>query len=137
MACRLPGTLRIKSIDKSSSDSYRRIQSGVLLTAAAMHYFIGHYTPQASQRTEWRASPLLAQSLAGTAPAFVLTVAHDPLCDEGRAYATRLEDEGVRVQALHLSDQIHGMLMQGRVVAASETVSLAVADWVGAMLRAQ
>ena len=118
--------MRIKSIDKSSSDSYRRIQSGVLLTAAAMHYFIGHYTPQASQRTEWQASPLLAQSLAGTAPAFVLTVAHDPLCDEG-----------VRVQALHLSDQIHGMLMQGRVVAASETVSLAVADWVGAMLRAQ
>ncbi len=65
------------------------------------------------------------------------TSAHDPLCDEGRAYATRLEDEGVRVQALHLSDQIHGMLMQGRVVAASETVGLAVADWVGAMLRAQ
>ena len=121
----------------ASSDSYRRIQSGVLLTAAAMHYFIGHYTPQASQRTEWQASPLLAQSLAGTAPAFVLTVAHDPLCDEGRAYATRLEDEGVRVQALHLSDQIHGMLMQGRVVAASETVGLVVADWVGAMLRAQ
>ena len=48
----------------ASSDSYRRIKSGVLLTAAAMHYFIGHYTPQASQRTEWRASPLLAQSLA-------------------------------------------------------------------------
>ena len=75
--------------------------------------------------------------MAGTAPALVLTVAHDPLCDEGRAYATRLEDEGVRVQALHLSDQIHGMLMQGRVVAASETTTLAVADWVGTMLRAQ
>ena len=66
-----------------------------------------------------------------------LTVAHDPLCDEGRAYATRLEDEGVRVQALHLSDQIHGMLMQGRVVAASETVGVAVADWVGTMMPAQ
>ena len=52
-------------------------------------------------------------------------------------HAHLLEDEGVRVQALHLSDQIHGLLMQGRVVAASETVSLAVADWVGTMLRAQ
>ena len=48
-----------------------------------------------------------------------------------------LEDEGVRVQALHLSDQSHGLRMQGRVVAASENVGLAVADWVGAMLRAQ
>ncbi len=48
-----------------------------------------------------------------------------------------LEGEGVRVQALHLSDQIHGMLMQGRVVAASETTPLAGADWVGTMLRAQ
>ena len=114
----------------ASSASYQRITSGVPLTAATMHYFIGHYTPQASERLGWRASPLKAASLAGTAPALVLTVAHDPLSDEGRAYATRLESDGVRVTALHLADHIHGMLLQGRLVRASNTVL----DFVGAAI---
>lgn len=103
----------------ASSASYRAVTSGVPLTAATMHYFIDHYTPEAADRLDWRASPLRAASLAGTPPALVMTVAHDPLCDEGRAYARRLEDEGVRVTALHLSDHMHGMLMHGRLIQAS------------------
>ena len=31
----------------AASDSYRRVTSGVPLTAATMHWFIGHYTPNA------------------------------------------------------------------------------------------
>ena len=57
-----------------------------------------------------------------------MTVANDPLCDEGRAYAQRLEDEGVRVMALHMSDHQHGMLMHGKLVQASNVV----VDFVGA-----
>ena len=109
------------------SDSYRRVTSGVPLTAATMHWFIDHYAPQHSDRLDWRASPMKARSLAGTPPALVMTVAHDPLCDEGRAYAKRLEDEGVRVTALHLGDHIHGMLMHGKLVRASNVVL----DYVG------
>ena len=112
----------------ASSASYRRMSSGLSLTAATMHYFIDHYTPKAGDRLDWRASPLKAHSLAGTPPALVVTVANDPLCDEGRAYAQRLEDEGVRVMALHLSDHQHGMLMHGRLVQASNVV----VDFVGA-----
>ena len=114
----------------AASDSYRTVTSGVPLTAATMHYFIGHYTPDARDRSDWRASPLKASSLAGTPPALVVTVSHDPLCDEGRAYARRLEHDGVRVTSLHLSDQIHGMLMSGKLVRAS---NLAV-DFVGAAI---
>lgn len=114
----------------ADSDSYRKVTSGVPLTAATMHYFIGHYTPDARDRLDWRASPLKAQSLAGTPPALVLTVANDPLCDEGRAYARRLEDEGVRVTSLHLSDHLHGILMQGKLVRASNTVI----DFIGAAI---
>ena len=99
--------------------SYARVTEGVPLTAGTMRYFADHYVPDAAQRSDWRASPLLAASLAGTPPALVLTVGHDPLADEGRAYAARLEAEGVRVTALHLSDQIHGMITMGQVIAAS------------------
>jgi acetyl esterase len=114
----------------AGSDSYRRVTSGVPLTAATMHYFINHYAPEAIDRLDWRASPLKATSLEGTPPALVVTVAHDPLCDEGRAYAQRLENEGVRVSTLHLGDHMHGMVMHGRLVSASNLV----VDHVGAVI---
>ena len=114
----------------AGSASYRRVTSGVSLTAATMRYFIDHYTPEASDRLDWRASPQRAQSLTGTPPALVVTVANDPLCDEGRAYAQRLEDDGVRVTALHLSDHQHGMLMHGKLVQVSNIVD----DFLGAMV---
>ncbi len=102
--------------------SYSRVTSGVPLTAATMHWFIGHYAPNADDRSDWQASPLLAPSLAGSPAALVMTVAHDPLCDEGRAYASRLEEDGVRVTALHLGDHMHGMLMHGKLVQASNVI---------------
>jgi acetyl esterase len=114
-----------------TSASYARVTEGVPLTAATMRYFADHYLPEGQDRRDWRVSPAHAASLAGTPPAFVLTVAQDPLADEGRAYAARLEAEGVRVTALHLSDQIHGMLMMGKVLALGEGVT----HFAAAMLR--
>ena len=46
----------------------------------------------------------------------MLSVAHDPLCDEARDYARRLDQDGVRVLALHCNDQMHGLLGMGRRV---------------------
>jgi acetyl esterase len=103
-----------------SSESYERITEGMPVTARTMRYFVGHYTPDAAQRTNWRASPLRAASLQGAPPALVLTCGHDPLCDEARQYAQRLERDGVRVAALHLSDQIHGILTMGKVIGATD-----------------
>jgi acetyl esterase len=113
-----------------ASESYRRVTSGVPLTAATMDWFIGHYVPKTVDRSDWRLSPLHASSLKGLPPALVVTVGGDPLCDEGRAYARRLEDDGVRVAALHLSDQLHGVAMQGRQVAMGGLVC----QWVGHQL---
>ncbi len=105
-----------------TSASYAQMTEGLPLTAATMRYFADHYVPDAEQRLDWRASPLRAGSLAGTPPALVLTVGHDPLADEGRAYADRLAAEGVRVAALHLADQVHGILTMGRVIGSADAV---------------
>jgi acetyl esterase len=43
-------------------------------------------------------SPIFEPSLAGVAPALVLTAEHDPLRDDGRAYACRLAQAGVTVR---------------------------------------
>ena len=119
----------------ADSDSYRRVVADAPLTAGTMHYFIGHYTPDAASRRDWRASPLHAPSLAGLPPALVLTVAHDPLCDEGRAYAQRLDDAGVRVTALHLNDQTHGLLGQGKFVPAADVIGDALFSTIGQVLH--
>jgi acetyl esterase len=102
--------------------------SDIPLTAEAMRYFIGHYTPDPATRAGWQASPLLSKNLAGAPPAFVLTCGHDPLHSEGRLYAARLEQANVAVTSLHLSDQVHGILnLGGTITAAGMVLDLAAA----------
>jgi acetyl esterase len=92
-----------------------------ILTTKTMKWFIDHYLRGAKDVTDWRASPLRAADLAGLAPALVLTCGYDPLCDEGIAYARRLDREGVRVTHLHFSDEPHGFVGQGKIIRAGNT----------------
>jgi acetyl esterase len=101
--------------------SYQRVTEGGILTAKTMEWFIDHYLRGPEDRSDWRASPLRAADLSGTARALVLTCTHDPLCDEGIAYARRLEREGVRVTHLHFSDEQHGFVGQGKIIRAGST----------------
>ena len=107
----------------ASSHSYAAVTEDVPLTAATMHYFINHYTPNEEDRLHWKASPLRVESLRGVAPAMVMTVAHDPLCDEGKAYAHRLMEAGSRVSALHFNDHVHGLLGMGKWVPAANHIA--------------
>jgi acetyl esterase len=96
-----------------------------------MVYFRDHYTPRARDRADWRVSPIKAASLEGVAPALVVTCGHDPLREEGCRYARRLEQDGVRVSHLHLSDQTHGMITMTKV----NRAALGLQDMVAAKLR--
>ncbi len=102
--------------------SYERTMSGLLLTTPGMRWFIDLYLNSKTEALDWRASPLRASDLAGTAPAIVFTAYHDPLCDEGEAYAARLEREGVHVSRVRFGDQIHGFLTMGRFIPAAYTM---------------
>ncbi|RVD30249.1 alpha/beta hydrolase, partial [Mesorhizobium sp. M4B.F.Ca.ET.019.03.1.1] len=84
-----------------TADSYRRFGEGFGLTAATMAWFRDHYVRSAADRSDWRVSPLKAESLAGAAPAFVAIAGHDILADEGEAYARRLEMDGVPIVVKH------------------------------------
>jgi acetyl esterase len=103
-----------------SQPSYQRDFTRFPLSIEAIEYFIGHYFRDRSDYTDKRAAPLLAANFKQLAPAFVLTAGYDPLADEGMAYARKLEDNGVPVTLVHMSDQMHGFLTMGRVIRASE-----------------
>lgn len=92
------------------ADSYRRYADGYGLTAANMEWFFDHYAPDKSMRSDWRVSPLRAPSLKGLAPALVITAGHDPLRDEGRAYAFRLQQDGTQADLVEFGGMLHGFL---------------------------
>jgi acetyl esterase len=112
--------------------SIERNGSGYLLTTQAIQYFRGHYLPRAEDWLDWRASPLLAASLANLPPALVLTAGYDPLLDEGRAYADRLSRDGVQTEYCNYPDMVHGFITMGREL---ETATAAL-DRCAAALRA-
>ncbi len=103
-----------------TSVSSQAIRDGVPLTSSTMKWFIDHYMRSKADERDWRASPLRANDLSGTAPALVLTAGYDPLRDEGIAYAQRLEREGVRVIHIHYSDQVHGFMSMGKMIRAAD-----------------
>jgi len=113
--------------------SHERNGEGYLLTKKVMHYFRGHYLPQQSDWLDWRASPLLAKSLARMPPAFVMTAGFDPLVDEGKAYADRLANEGVQTEYRNYADMVHGFITMGRVL---DTANVALADCAQALKKA-
>jgi acetyl esterase len=92
----------------ANTGSMARNAEGYLLTTAAMKYFYDHYAPNIADRANWRCSPLRAATLAGVAPAMVITAGFDPLRDEGADYARRLAADGVRVEYVEYGGLIHG-----------------------------
>ncbi|MDP3870043.1 alpha/beta hydrolase [Phenylobacterium sp.] len=91
----------------------RKDLDGPVLTKAAIAWFdkclaaLGH--PQAHR------AMLGAADVAGTPPALVITAGYDPLKDEGRDFATRLNAAGVKATHKEYPDMVHDFLIMGDV----------------------
>ena len=92
-----------------SRTSYVENAEGYVLTTELMRWFWDHYADP-DERTNPKASPLLANSLANLPPALVVTSEFDPLRDEGEAYAKAMAAAGVSVRHLPCRGQIHTSL---------------------------
>ena len=101
------------------------------LTNTLTNWFHDHYLASPEHGKDWRASAFHATDHSGLPPAFVLTAQHDPIGDDGRAYAKKLANAGVQVWHLDMSDQIHGFLTMGKVIRAADTAL----EMCGAALR--
>ncbi len=118
------------------TQSHRSFAEGYLLTHNSMTWFQLMYLNGAQDREDWRASPLKAPSLAGLPPALVIVAGHDPLRDEGEAYAKALQAAGNEVTFREFAGSIHGFITMGRVLpqaneALAEIGALLKADFAG------
>lgn len=99
-----------------STRSHQTYAEGYFLTRALMEFFQGHYLKNPEDRNDWRASPLLAPSLAGLPPALIQTAGFDPLQDEAIEYAERMNREGSRAVHSHYAGMIHGFVNLGGAI---------------------
>lgn len=99
------------------SRTYRSAElfaKGYFLTLANMDWYEQHYLGD-HDRTDPRASPLLAEDLSGLPPAYVAVAGWDPLRDEGIAYAEALRAAGVPVTLRVHEDAVHPFINIGAV----------------------
>ena len=99
----------------ADTPSHRHFAEGFLLEARGIAWFFDHYIDPA-QRIDWRFAPLLADDLAGVAPACVILAEADPLVDEGIAYADRLRAVGVAVELDLVRGVTHDFIKMGRAI---------------------
>lgn len=92
--------------DITAWGSYAAFKDGHLLTEESMAWFGSSY---AADATSWKSAPL-DFDLAAMPPAVVITAGLDPLRDQGRAYAAKLIEAGVRTTYLECPGTIHGFI---------------------------
>lgn len=108
--------------------SHREPETSILLTHSVIGWFANHYMGDAD-RSDWRASPARAKTLAGLPPAYVLTAGADPLRDEGDEYAARLKEAGVPVAYKHFPGQFHGFFTMGKLLKQADVAVTDIATW--------
>ncbi|HUR76740.1 MAG TPA: alpha/beta hydrolase [Acidimicrobiales bacterium] len=104
---------------------------GNFLTKQTMRWFRHHYLGE--DETLWvkpAVSPWYVDDVSGVCPAWVMTTSHDPLRDEGEAYAARLRDAGVATTAKRVDGVFHAFFGQTNLL---ELAVSALADFAAAV----
>ncbi|MEZ0359768.1 alpha/beta hydrolase [Mycobacterium sp. SA01] len=91
------------------TESYRRYGRGYYNPRPALQWYWDQYVPAVEDRQHPYASPLQAD-LTGLPPAVVVVAGHDPLRDEGNAYADALTAAGVPTTRCSYDGGIHGFM---------------------------
>ncbi len=114
--------------------SYTENAAGPIVTLASMDYVDGLYCPDIVDRSDPLAAPLLAQDVTHLPPTFIAVAEHDPLRDDGYAYADKLSAAGVDVAFDSGAGLIHSYL---RAVPSSQSAEDAFqrsVDWLRSIL---
>jgi len=112
----------------ADTNSKRTFTSGYFLEAKDIDWFFRYSFAPDADHADPKASPLLAENLAGLPPAYIMAAEFDPLHDEGVAYAEKLRAAGVAVTLDDRSAMIHDFVyLQAVLPQAAEALGSAAA----------
>ncbi len=95
---------------RCATSSHRGFGDELNLTSAEVRWCWEQYLPEGEDGSHPYASPIRAESLAGVAPALIISPEYDPLVDEAKDYADALAAAGVRVTYSLYPGMIHSLL---------------------------
>ena len=113
----------------SDSASMRDNDDPVFFNHRSVAWYWGHYLADPAAGRDPLASPLLAADHHGLPRALVITAEHDPLRDEGEAYADTLAAAGVPVVRQRYLGMMHGFFTMTGELDAAVTCAGQVADY--------
>jgi acetyl esterase len=111
-----------------SGDSMRTEGHGYGLEREDIEWFNAQWVPDRARWTDPAVSPLRAGSLRGLPPTVVVTCEHDPLRDQGEAFAERLRTDGVPTVARREPGLVHNFLLWDLVSPACADATVRVAE---------
>ncbi len=112
-----------------ATDSHRDLADGHVIPRDRILWYTEQYLRNEADKTDLRASPLRAPSLAGQPPTLIITAGFDPLRDEGRAYGDRLREAGVAVVHREYPGQIHAFVSLTRAIPQGLACTLEIAGY--------
>jgi acetyl esterase len=118
-------------LQTSTSDfpSRKRFAKGFSLTEEALEFFHASFLKGDEDPSDWRVNPLGAEA-TGLPPAFLAVASHDPLHDEGVAYARHMEAADVPVRLVPYEGQMHGFFIFPGMLDASRQLATDVAAFI-------
>ncbi len=112
----------------SSGASMETEGHGYGLEAEDIEWFNAQWVPDPDRRADPGVSPLYAPTLRGLPPTVVVTCEHDPLRDQGEAFAARLQAEAVPTTLRREAGMVHNFLLWDLVSPACAAATRRVAD---------
>jgi acetyl esterase len=112
-----------------SSESREKFAVGYSLNKTSLDWFSEQYRAGGVPATDPEISPLLMDDLSSLPPTLLVTADHDPLRDDGRAYAQKLIGAGNDVGYIEWQGVVHGFMMMDRFTPASRKLIGRVAEW--------
>jgi acetyl esterase len=113
----------------NDTESRKQFATGYSLNKTTLDWFSRQYRATGVPATDPELSPLLMDDLSGLPPTLLVTADHDPLRDEGRAYAQKLIGAGNEVTYVEWAGTVHGFMMMDRFTPAARKLVARIAEW--------
>jgi acetyl esterase len=112
-----------------TSASVADMPDDYVLPTDVLDYFLASYLGAWTDKNDALFSPIFGTGFAELPEAYILNAGFDPLVDDGKAYADKLEAAGVAVTYKLYPGQIHGFISLTKVIPQGGEALRGIANW--------